>query len=79
MVEDSRGSDGLVYSLRFVTETNAFDTDGPIVEEAGFVDEVYDVNFGEGNNVVPFYGAFNEVVLASSQGLDRIVAVAGRL
>lgn len=78
MVEDSRGSDGLVYSLRFVTEANAFDTDGPIVEEAGFVDEVYDVNFGEGNNVVPFYGAFNEVVLASSEGLDRVVAVAGR-
>lgn len=66
MVEDSRGSNGLVCGLRFVTKADAFDADGPIVEEAGFVDEVYDVNFGEGNNVVPFYVAFNEVVLAPS-------------
>lgn len=66
MVEDSRGSDGPVYGLRFVTEADVFDADGPIIEEAGFVDEVYDVDFREGDNVVPFYGAFNEVVLAPS-------------
>lgn len=66
MVEDNRGSEGLVYGLRLVTETDALEADGPIVEEAGPVDEVYDVNFGEGDHVVPFYGAFNEVVLAPS-------------
>ena len=77
VVEDDGGADGAVECLGLVPEAETREADSPIVVKGRLVDEVDGVNLGEGDHVVPFYGALDAVAIVAAESLDGVVALAG--